>query len=167
MKRQWGQGGLYAGKYLYNFIDNHDVNRIATLLTDKANIYPVYTLLFTMPGIPSIYYGSEWAIEGDKNKGDGDYALRPAINPRTMSNPDLIDHIKTLIEVRKNSNAFKLGTYEEIQVRNETLVFARVYGDEYAIVALNNTAEKKPLSFDYRGQHFDVQLEPHGSKIWK
>jgi glycosidase len=167
MKRQWGQGGLYVGKYLYNFVDNHDVNRIYTLLTEKENIYPVYTLLFTMPGIPSIYYGSEWGIEGDKKTGDGDYALRPEIDINKMNNPDLIDHIKLLSEIRKSSPALQLGTYEEVQVRNETLVFARVYGDDYAIVALNSTAEKKPLSFDYRGQHFDIELPPHGSKILK
>jgi glycosidase len=137
------------------------------LLTDKANIYPVYTLLFTMPGIPSIYYGSEWAIEGDKKSGDGDYALRPEIDPAKMHNPDLIDHIKTLAEIRKNSNPLKQGVYEEVQVKNETLVFARVWNDEYVIVALNNTAEEKQMNFDFRGQHFDFVLEPHGSKILK
>ena len=167
MKRQWGQGGLYAGKYLYNFIDNHDVNRIATLLTDESNIYPAYSLLFTMPGIPSIYYGSEWGIKGDKKSGDGDYALRPAIDIKTMKNPDLIDHIKTLIDLRKNLEPLKTGLYEEVQVRNETLVFARVLNDDFVIVALNNTADTKHLSFDYRGQHFDVELPPHGSKLLK
>lgn len=167
MKRQWGQGGLYSGKYLYNFVDNHDVNRIATLLKDKENIFPTYTLLFTMPGIPSIYYGSEFGIEGDKNAGDGDYALRPELEPEKLNNPDLIDHIKTLADIRKDSNPLKEGIYEEVQVRNETLVFARVLGDEYVIVALNNTPEKKPLSFDYRGQHYDIELAPHGSKILK
>lgn len=167
MKRQWGQGGLYSGKYLYNFVDNHDVNRIATLLKDKENIFPTYTLLFTMPGIPSIYYGSEFGIEGDKNAGDGDYALRPELEPEKLNNPDLIDHIKTLADIRKDSNPLKEGIYEEVQVRNETLVFARVLGEEYVIVALNNTPEKKPLSFDYRGQHYDIELAPHGSKILK
>ena len=167
MKRQWGQGGLYAGKYLYNFIDNHDVNRIATLLTDEANIYPAYSLLFTMPGIPSIYYGSEWGINGDKKSGDGDYALRPAIDIKTMKNPDLIDHIKTLINLRKTLEPLKTGLYEEVQVRNETLVFARVLNDDFVIVALNNTSDTKHLSFDYRGQHFDVELPPHGSKLLK
>ena len=167
MKRQWGQGGLYSGKYLYNFVDNHDVNRIATLLKEKENIFPTYTLLFTMPGIPSIYYGSEWAIEGDKTKGEGDYALRPEIDPEKMSKPDLIEHIKTLAEIRTASRALQEGIYEEVQVRNETLVFARVFADEYVLVALNNTSDKKVISFDYHGAHHDIELEPHGSKILK
>ena len=167
MKRQWGLGGIYAGKYLYNFVDNHDVNRIYTLLKEKENIFPVYTLLFTMPGLPSIYYGSEWGIEGDKNAGQGDYALRPAIDIEKMSNPELIDHIKSLAEIRKASEALKRGIYEEVQVKNETLVFARVLDDEYALVALNNTADEKKLVFDYRGQHYEIDLPPHGSKILK
>ena len=167
MKRQWGPGGLYLGKFLYNFVDNHDVNRIATLLREEGNIFPTYALLFTMPGIPSIYYGSEWGILGDKNSGDGDYALRPEIDVKKMNNPDLIEHIKILSDIRKSSKALKMGLYEEIQVRNETLVFARVLDDEYVIVALNNTAQKKPLSFDYRGQHYDFELQPYGSKILK
>ena len=169
MKRQWGQGGLYLGKYLYNFVDNHDVNRIATLLKAKENLYPVYTLLFTMPGIPSIYYGSEWGIEGDKNAGDGDYALRPEIDINTMKNknPELVEHIRSLADIRKSSQAFKYGVYEEVQVKNETLVFARVYGDEYGLVALNSTEKTQNLQFDYRGEHYDVTLEPYGSKIWK
>ena len=120
-----------------------------------------------MPGIPSIYYGSEWAIEGDKKSGDGDYALRPEIDPNKMSNPDLINHIKILAEIRKSSNPLKQGVYEEVQVKNETLVFARVWNDEYVIVALNNTAEEKQMVFDYRGQHYDFVLEPHGNKILK
>lgn len=167
MKRQWGKGGIYEGIYLYNFIDNHDVNRINSLLTDKENIFPVYTLLFTMPGIPSIYYGSEWAIDGDKKKGDGDYALRPEIDINSMpKNSDLIEHIKTLSETRKQSRALQQGIYEEVQVKNETLVFARALENEYAIVALNNTNSEKQLAFSYRGREFTVNLPANGSKIW-
>jgi len=169
MKRQWGKGGLYSGKYLYNFLDNHDVNRIYTLLKEKESIFTVYTLLFTMPGIPSIYYGSEWAIEGDKNSGDGDYALRPALDIEKMKdvNTDLIEHIKMLAYIRTTSNAIKYGEYEEVQVRNETIVFARALENECAIVALNSTNSAKQISFDYRGEHYEVELPPYGSKIWK
>ena len=169
MKRQWGQGGLYSGKYLYNFLDNHDVNRIATLLKNKGSIFTAYTLLFTMPGIPSIYYGSEWGIEGDKNAGDGDYALRPEIDIKKMENsyPDLIEHIRVLTDLRKTLDPLKYGRYQEIQVKNETLVFARVVDDDYVIVALNSMDKPMTLDFDYREQHFNVTLEPYGSKIWK
>ena len=84
-----------------------------------------------------------------------------------LKNDDLIEHIRTLAEIRKSSEALQTGIYEEVQVRNETLVFARALPEEYVLVALNNTADEKQLSFDYRGQHFDIVLEPHGSKVLK
>ena len=169
MKRQWGQGGIYQRTHLYNFIDNHDVNRIYSLLRDKENIYPVYTLLFTMPGIPSIYYGSEWAVEGEKNKGDvGDYPLRPEIVPSEMKDlePSLIKHIKTLSEIKRQNPCLSYGVYEEVQVRHETLVFARSFNDEFMLTALNCTEKEMPLEFDYRGKHYSIVLEPHGSKVF-
>ena len=57
---------LYTGKHLLSFVDNHDVTRIATILTNKNCLKPIYGLLFGMPGVPSVYYGSEWGMEGDK-----------------------------------------------------------------------------------------------------
>lgn len=169
MKRQWGQGGMYLGKFLYNFVDNHDVNRIGSLLKDKENIFPVYTLLFTMPGVPSIYYGSEWAVRGEKSDKDGDYPLRLAYNLKEMEKTevDLQEHIKMLSDLRKHSKALQYGLYEEVQVKNETLVFARALDDEYVLVLLNNTSDERKLCFDYRGSHFELALPAHGSKILK
>ncbi|MCU7500706.1 MAG: alpha-amylase, partial [Ignavibacteria bacterium] len=61
LNRQFGTGGMYRNMPLYAFADNHDVNRIASIIKDPVHIYPLYCLLFTMPGVPSVYYGSEWA----------------------------------------------------------------------------------------------------------
>jgi glycosidase len=58
LNRQFGPDGLYRHLPLYNFVDNHDVNRVMSYLKNPAHLYPLYCLLFTMPGIPSIYYGS-------------------------------------------------------------------------------------------------------------
>ena len=62
LNRQFGDGGLYCDIPLYNFADNHDVNRVASNLTNPAQLHTLYCLLFTMPGVPSIYYGSEWGL---------------------------------------------------------------------------------------------------------
>ena len=67
-----------VGKSLYTFVDNHDEDRIASKLNHPANLFPVYQLLFTLPGIPSIYYGSEWGIEGKRSR-TSDEVLRPAL----------------------------------------------------------------------------------------
>ena len=56
--------------------DNHDVTRIASILQDKKQLEALYAVLFCMPGIPCVYYGSAsggpW---GEKHQGDP--ALRP------------------------------------------------------------------------------------------
>ena len=77
--RQFGEKGIYRDLLLYSFADNHDVNRVASQLKNPAHLYPLYSLLFTMPGVPSIYYGSEWGIEG-KRTSQSDQALRPHLD---------------------------------------------------------------------------------------
>lgn len=168
LKRQFGKGGLYENLCLYNFLDNHDVNRIGSLLTKKENIQNAYTLLYLMPGIPSIYYGSEWGIEGEKGQGmDADLPLRPKLDLEEMEdkNPELIKHLKKLAEIRTNSEAVKYGEYEEIVVRNEQFVFARAVGEEQKIVALNLVDHSEVLKFRYRDKEYEIELEPYTSMI--
>ena len=69
-----------VGRSLYTFVDNHDEDRIASKLLNPAHLAPLYTLLFTLPGIPSIYYGSEWGIQGRRGH-NSDTELRPRILP--------------------------------------------------------------------------------------
>ena len=168
MKRQFGAGGLYQGICLYNFVDNHDVSRVANLLKRKENLENVYTLLYMMPGVPSIYYGSEWGIEGEKGQGmDADLPLRPELSLEEMQgrNTELIRHIQKLAECRKNSRAVRYGSYKEVLVKNEQLVFARREGEEYRIVALNLSEQEAELYFSYGGQEYQLQLAPFTSEI--
>lgn len=139
--RQYGNEGIYKNLLLYNFTDNHDVSRIASVLKNPAHLYPVYIMLFTIPGIPSVYYGSEWGISGKKE--DGDECLRPEINIENIKteNPDLIKTVKKLSEIRKNSAALKNGKYSRILVKNEQFVFMRENPEEKYIIALNMSGE--------------------------
>ena len=65
LNRQFGpeQWCIYRGKHLMTFADNHDVTRLASILKNPAHLPLVYGVLFGMPGIPCIYYGSEWGEE--------------------------------------------------------------------------------------------------------
>ena len=107
-------GGIYKGKKLYSFVDNHDVDRLASKLNVKENMIPIYALLYFLPGIPSIYYGSEFGIEGRKEGGNDD-PLRPALNLEELEkNPPaekLPAWIKTLSDVRKKHPAARTGRY--------------------------------------------------------
>lgn len=76
-------GGIYKGKKLYSFVDNHDVDRLASKLNVKENMIPIYALLYFLPGIPSIYYGSEFGIEGKKRRRKRRSAASGAESGRT------------------------------------------------------------------------------------
>ncbi len=168
LNREFGRGGMYEGIRLYNFLDNHDVNRIGSLLKVKENLANVYTLLFTMPGIPSIYYGSEWGIMGEKGRGaDADLPLRPALSLPDMqqAGSELCDHIARLAKAYHEHPALRFGTYENVVIKNEQLVYARAYEDETILVAFNVTDAPVELNFNYKGKAYDVSLDAFESKI--
>ena len=126
---------------LYNFVDNHDVERIYTKLTNKAHFAPVHVLLYTLPGVPSIYYGSEFGIEGRKEYGSDD-SLRPALNIK-----DYKDSVKTnpctaliaaLGKVRHAVPALSYGSYDELMLTNRQFAYARDLDGTRVIVSVNN-----------------------------
>ncbi|MGE5670562.1 MAG: alpha-amylase family glycosyl hydrolase [Fibrobacterota bacterium] len=138
LDRQYGTHGIYKGIKLYNFADNHDVSRIISSLTEKAHLYPLYIALFTIPGIPSVYYGSEWGIEGKKIQGT-DAPLRPALDISLMNNGDttLKKIVKRLIHLRKGMLSLLHGEYKTLLIQSQQFAFLREYGSDAAIVALN------------------------------
>lgn len=126
---------------LYNFVDNHDVERIYTKLNNKAHFAPVHVLLYTLPGVPSIYYGSEFGIEGRKEYGSDD-SLRPALNIE-----DYKDSVKTnpctaliaaLGKVRQAVPALSYGSYDELMLTNRQFAYARDLDGTRVIVSVNN-----------------------------
>lgn len=128
LNRQFGSEGMYRDLALYNFADNHDVNRVASTLRAKAHLFPLYGLLFTVPGIPSVYYGSEWALEGIRTE-HSDQALRPALNlgenESGSTGAELERAIIRFSSIRKNTPALKTGTYRQIHVASEQFAFLR------------------------------------------
>lgn len=135
LNRQFGQEQwcLYTGKHLLSFVDNHDVSRIATILADKSCLAPIYGLLFGMPGVPAIYYGSEWGMEGDKK--DGDPSLRPYVDQPQKN--ELTVWIAKLAAARKKSRALCYGSYRNILVQPKQLIFERAVEGERVLVAIN------------------------------
>ena len=160
--------GMYRGKYLYNFVDNHDVTRLASMLTDRRCLKPLYTMLLTMPGIPSIYYGSEWAMEGQKGKGaEADYPLRKPMTKADMENgdADLMRHIAELSKFRNHSRVLQYGSYKNVREGNRELLYARELDGKVIFVALN--ISDRPFDFrgNYNGHDYDIRLEPFDSKV--
>lgn len=149
--RQFANGGIYQSLYTYNFVDNHDVNRVASDLRDKNHLYNVYTLLYTMPGVPSVYYGSEFGVEG-KRTWESDYDLRPCLDLNNVPNANrqLCAHIAKLGAVRLGLEALKYGKFENVNIMNEKLVYKRFTDNQTVFVAFNLTDREERVGFDSR-----------------
>ncbi len=145
LNRQFGAEGwcIYRGKKLMSFVDNHDVSRIFSILNDKNTLPCVYALLFGMPGIPCIYYGSEWAQPGEKSKGD-DWGLRPCFDEPIKT--DLTNEIARLINAHKSTNALHSGDYKNIVINSTSLLFKREYNGEQVYVGVNIAGEQIELA---------------------
>ena len=145
--RQFGPENwtLYRGKHLLCFVDNHDVSRIASNLTNEQHLPLIYALCFGMPGIPCVYYGSEWGAKA--NKSEGDPALRACFNAPIEN--DLTTWISKLAAAKKASNALNYGDFRSVVLTNRQCIFERKTDSERVLVAIN--ADNVPYT-----AHFDA-----------
>lgn len=129
------------GLKLYNFVDNHDVERIASKLRSGAHFAPVHVLLYTLPGVPSLYYGSEFGIQGRKRRGS-DAPLRPALRLTDFANALEENPCTRLIarlgQVRARSAALSCGDYQQLLLTTKQYAFSRTLGEETVLVLVNN-----------------------------
>ncbi|MCF0104967.1 MAG: maltodextrin glucosidase, partial [Eggerthellaceae bacterium] len=146
LNRQFGADEccVYTGKHLLSFVDNHDVTRVASILNDKNQIPLIFGLCFGMPGIPSIYYGSEWGAEGQKSNGDP--ALRPCFEEPEFNK--LSEFVSNIASAHAGSKALCYGTYKNILVEPLVLIFERLWEDERVLVAINASADEYIAHFD-------------------
>ena len=135
------------GTRLYTFLDNHDENRIASKLNKKAHLPLAWTLLFTLPGIPSIYYGGEWGLEGMRTR-ESDAALRPCITLKEgeAKHSDLTDLIAKLARIHTENPEFHGGRYQELLLTNRQYAFARHAQGSICITAANSDDQESRLS---------------------
>lgn len=160
LQRQFGAKGSYKNIVMYSFVDNHDVDRAASALAEPGHLFPLYLLLFTLPGIPAIYNGSEWGFEGKIANGKHD-ALRPEIKLQNFDeqakHPLLLDAIKQFTAMRKAKVCLQKGAYQELLVCKEQFVFMRAMNDDFVICVINASRHAVMLKIpiqDYTASHY-------------
>ncbi len=176
--RQFGPENwtLYRGKHLLSFVDNHDVTRAASILTNEKHLPLLYAMCFGMPGIPCVYYGSEWGAKAEKSQGDP--ALRACFE-EPLEN-ELTEWISKLAEAKKNSAALNYGEFRSVVLTNKQCIFERKTDGERVLVAINADSEPYVAHFDAGcGQAVDLisgalhdfgggsELPPYSASFWK
>lgn len=167
---------LYKGKHLLCFVDNHDVSRIASVLNNEKHLPLIYGMLFGMPGIPCVYYGSEWGAKADKREGDP--ALRACFD--APQETELTKWIAKLAKAHKESPALTNGTFRSVVLTNKQCIFERRTDAERVLVAINADSEPYTAHFDagcgmaidlISGKPHDFgggsELPPYSVAYWK
>lgn len=176
--RQFGpeQWCLYRGKHLLSFVDNHDVSRVASILENENHLPLIYAMCFGMPGIPCVYYGSEWGAKADKSQGDP--ALRVSFEEPVEN--ELTDWVARLAKAKKESIALNYGDFRSVVLNNRQCIFERKAEGERVLVAINADSEAYEAHFDAGcGQAVDLitgklhdfgggsTLPPYSAAFWK
>lgn len=159
VKRLYEMGGNRPdGLKLYNFTDNHDVERIISKLNDKSGFAPVHIMLYTLPGVPSIYYGSEFAIEGKKGDGaETDVPLRPELSyeewlPKAKDS-QYVKFISVLGDIRERVKELSYGDYKELMLTNRQYAYSRTYQNSCVIVMVNNDDKACVINVPANGEY--------------
>ena len=158
VKRLYDMGGSRPDVLkLYNFVDNHDVERIMSKLNSKAGFAPVHIMLYTLPGVPSIYYGSEFGIEGKKGHGAAaDEPLRPELIyddwTKKAENDEYVKFVTALGNIRQQVKELSYGDYKELMLTNRQYAYSRTYQGSSVIVMVNNDDNPYTINVPAQGE---------------
>ena len=148
LMRQFGKEDwcLYRGWHPVAFVDNHDVTRIATNLNRYEHIPLAYGIMFAMPGIPMIYYGSEWGIKGDLK--DGDRTLRVEVKEPQWN--ELTDKVSAMAHAYLNEKALQYGDFQSLVLENQHCIFVRNFEGERVLCAINAAEYEHTFHADFQ-----------------
>ena len=152
------------------------MTRIASNLTNEKHLPLIYALCFGMPGIPCVYYGSEWGAKAHKNEGDP--ALRACFDKPEWNG--LCEWIAALSKAKKESRALNYGDFRSVVLTNKQCIFERKTAEERVLVAINADSEAYTAHFDagcgmavdlISGKDHDFgggsELPPYSAYFWK
>lgn len=201
------QGHYGPGAVMSNFLGNHDIPRFASHANgdigdewgngskeqgwdnpppQPANAEPyqrlglAFSLLFTIRGVPLIYYGDEIGLAG---AGDPDNRRMMSFDGWNAHQKALVDHIGALASVRAGHPALRRGTYKTLLTNDSLLAFEQSDASEALIVALNRSGAaqtaKVPAaagawtellsgeSVEATSGTLELAVEPWGTRILK
>jgi glycosidase len=136
----------FSPPLLYNFVDNHDVNRVASQLKEPGYLYPLYLMLYTIPGIVSLYYKSELGAKGVRTyTSDAQLRAPFRLNEIEPTNP-LLCFIQKLSSIRKAFPQLMFNDYREILVDHQLIGYLRGEGVNKILVLINSSQQNIRLT---------------------
>ena len=111
-------------------------------LRARAKLKMAYTILATLPGIPSVFYGDEAGVEGY-----GDPFCRMPY-PWGREDIFILDHYRMVGKIRRDNSVYCEGDFELLYLTPELIVFSRNYKTHNYITFINNSDNDRIFEFD-------------------
>ena len=118
-------------------------------------------LQYTLPGVPSVFYGDEAGVEGY-----GDPFCRTAY-PYGREDTDLIDFYKKIGKIRRENCAFRDGEFIPHYSQDSFIIFERKSKNNRILIAVNRDCEIMDITLPKGFDNFKVLFDCNGIKIIK
>ncbi|WP_077705481.1 alpha-amylase family glycosyl hydrolase [Virgibacillus dokdonensis] len=122
------------------FIDNHDMARFTSEKSSKTSTDIALAVLLTSRGVPTIYYGTEQYLTGDKDPE----------NRKPMTKFDKTTKaykvIQKLSNLRKTNPALGYGRTKQRWINSDVYIFERKFGNNVVITAVNKSDKTYTIS---------------------
>lgn len=154
---------------LFNLLDSHDTNRLIDKAGDIDVFYQQLAVLFTMPGSPCIYYGTEIAMEGSYDPDCRRCMPWEQIDDGNLK--DRIEIMKSLIRLRKENAAFKSRYFHFIKEENKRMIHYIKTDDNHRQIEVILNCSDQAVSIQKKGKELfsrgkaDTILRPKGIYI--
>lgn len=178
-----GPDGLNAQQKIITFIENHDgLNRFRVAGVSERRNRLAQGLVLTLPGIPCIYYGTEFATpDADGKIGEDGETGRFTYFPRAGSPP--IDEVKqsasfreisALTSLRKKLPVLRTGSFIPLWTDSGddssddgVLAYARASedGESFAVVVINASGEARVTGTANQAINLPASLKTHGKQL--
>lgn len=154
------------------FITSHDMNRSMDTFQDLESAKQAAALLLTLPGTPYVYYGEETGMTGSKpdeqirqpfiwdNKdtsknssweASGNDLNKVAVNVQEKDKNSLLNFYKSIIKLRNNSNALRLGDFKSLKAENNGVAaYKRTYKGDTVYAYINVSKDKVMENIDLK-----------------
>ncbi|HAX73538.1 MAG TPA: alpha-glycosidase [Firmicutes bacterium] len=133
-----------VNEVMFNLLDSHDTVRLLSLANGNKNkVTLCYTMLYSLPGSPCIFYGSEVGIDGEYDP----LCRKCMVWDEALQDLDYFNHIQKLIELRKTHDVIGNGGFIEfISFHDKTVAYRKYNDNESIYFYFNNNDSAKSFT---------------------
>jgi glycosidase len=131
-----------------NIMTSHDTPRIFSILRGQLDrVQLAFAMLFTLPGVPTVYYGDEIGLAGGHDPDN----RRGMLWDESSWHMPLVETIRKMSALRQSLPLLQQGRYQYLYGQDGHLAFARTHQDASVVVTINASPESWRINIPLHG----------------